>query len=148
MFRGNPNDYAKFVVTRWGDTNGPNNTPGNIIPQAYTVTNVNYYGTAVYPLDYTAQAQVFTPGQLPQNGTAAVLINPGDVEVTCLVGNPIPHTDLSLPPANLTIVLNLTNAAPLVSQEGFPYQVNTANVTLTIVDNAVGPESVVSIPIP
>jgi hypothetical protein len=149
MYRGTPNDSAKFVITRWGDTNGPGNSPGNITPLAYTVTNVSYFGTAQYPLDYRAQAQVFVPNQVPQDGSSAIVINPGEVALTCLVGNPVAHTDLSLPPTNLTIVLNLTNAAVppantnLLSLEGLPYQVNTASVTLTELDNAVGPESVV-----
>ena len=57
MSRNVTNDYAQFVITRWGDLNGPGNSSGSVNPKSYTVTNFTYSGTAVYPVDYTAQAQ-------------------------------------------------------------------------------------------
>jgi hypothetical protein len=154
MYRGVTNDYAKFVITRWGDTNGPSNSPGSINPLLYTVTNVTYFGTAVFPTDYGARAQRIDPagdGVIvpPTNGSSGILIHPGDIDVTCVVGNPVPHSNLSQPPTDVTIIFNLTNNAPcpgctnLVSAENLPYMVNVTTVTATEVDNAVGPETVV-----
>src|SRR6185436_20886634 len=61
MYRGVTNDFAKFVITRLGDTNGPGNSAGNVSSRSYTVTNVTYFGTAVYPTDYGARAQRIDP---------------------------------------------------------------------------------------
>jgi len=147
MYRGVTNDYAKFAITRLGDTNGPGNSASSITPLSYTVTNVNYYGTAVYPTDFRAKAQRLDPagdGALvpPVDGPTAIIINPGDAVVTCAVGSPVRHTNLSATPTNLTIILNLTNAVANKSLEGYDYTVNTAATTLTLIDNAIGPEVV------
>ena len=153
MYRGVTNDYAKFVITRLGDTNGPGNSLGNITSRAYTVTNVSYFGTATYPADYTARAQRLDPlgnGALvpPVDGPTAILFNPGDTAITCAVGNPVRHANLITPPVDRTIIVNLTNtvACPgctnLTSSEGLAYTVGTATATLTEIDNAVGPEFV------
>ena len=153
MYRGVTNDYARFVITRLGDTNGPGNSFGSVTPRSYTVTNVTYFGTAVYPADYGARAQRIDPagnGVIvpPVDGPTAIVLNPGDTTITCVVGNPEPHINLSAPPVNTTIVVNLTNAVAcpactnLTSSENFPYSVGTATATLTLIDNAVGPEIV------
>jgi hypothetical protein len=154
MYRGTANDYAKFIITRLGDTNGPNNTLGNVTPKAFTVTNVSYFGTAVFPTDYGARAQRLDPAgngaiQAPVNGPTAIVFNPGDTTVTCVVGNPVAHADLNNPQADVTIVANLTNQVSgagstngLQSSEGYPYNVGLAQVTLTELDNRVGPEFV------
>ncbi|MFT8131026.1 hypothetical protein, partial [Salmonella enterica] len=41
MNRGIPNDYARFVITRVGDLNGPGNGFNAVTPKSYTVTNFN-----------------------------------------------------------------------------------------------------------
>jgi hypothetical protein len=150
MYRGVTNDYARFVITRLGDTNGPGNSAVAVAAKPFTVTNVNYFGTAVYPTDYRARAQRLDPAGNgiivpPTDGPTAIVINPGDTTVTCVVGNPVPHTDLSVPPVNTTIVVNLTNAVTGLankSLEGDDYTVGTVTATLTLVDNTVGPEIV------
>jgi len=154
MYRGTTNDYAKFVITRLGDTNGPNNTLGNVTPRTFTLNNVSYFGTGSFPTDYGAQAQRLDPSgngivASPVNGPTAIVFNPGDTTVTCVVGNPVAHTDLNNPPVDARIVVNLTNQVSgagstngLLSQEGFPYNVGLAQVTLTEIDNRVGPEVV------
>jgi hypothetical protein len=154
MYRGVTNDYVKFIITRLGDTNGPGSTAGNVVPRVFTVTNVTYFGTASYPTDYKARAQRIDPagnGVIvpPVDGPTAIVFNPGDTVVTCVIGNPVPHTDLTQPPVNLTIVANLTNQVAgagstngLLSSEGFTYNVGTAQVGLTELDNAIGPEVV------
>lgn len=153
MYRGVTNDYAKFVITRLGDTNGPGNSPGNISPTAYTITNVTYLSnatTAVFGRDYTARAQRADPAgdgiiQPPVDGPTAIVVYPGDTAVTCVLGNPVPHTNLGLAPTNLSIIVNMTNAVTGITNttaEGFQYTVGTATVTLTELDNAIGPETV------
>jgi hypothetical protein len=157
MYRGVTNDYAKFVITRFGDTNGPGNSAGNVSQIPYTVTNLSYYGTAKYPDDYRARAQRADPAadgkiQTPVDGPTAIVIYPGDTAVTCIVGNPVMHTNFNYTPTNLTIIFNLTNAVTcgvggactngIPTPEGFTYNVRAATVTLTEIDNAVGPEVV------
>jgi hypothetical protein len=154
MYRGVTNDYAKFVITRFGDTNGPGNSAGSISQNAFTVTNISYFGTANYTNDYGARAQRADPAangkiETPVDGPTAIIIYPGDTQVTCILGNPESHTNLSAAPVNVTITVNLTNAVSgagstnnLPTPEGYTYNVGTATVTLTEVDNAVGPEVV------
>jgi hypothetical protein len=154
MYRGVTNDYAKFVITRFGDTNGPGNTNGNISQIPYTVTNLSYYGTANYTNDYRARAQRADPAadgkiQTPVDGPTAIVIYPGDTAVTCIVGNPVMHTNFNYTPTNLTIIFNLTNVGSasggtlnIPTPEGFTYNVLPATLTVTEIDNAVGPEVV------
>jgi len=150
MSRGIPNDQARFIITRLGDTNGPNNDAVNpIVGRPFTVNALNYFGTAQYPLDYTARAQNFT-GSLPVDGAPGILINPGDAAVNAMIGNPVKHTDTSLKTTNLTVIINLTNICNtgttpgcntnLLSAESLPYQVTTTALTLNEFDNAVGGE--------
>jgi hypothetical protein len=150
MYRGVTNDYAKFIITRLGDTNGPGNSLGSITPRSFTVTNLTYLGSAVLGTDFTAGAQRIDPGgtgviQPPVAGPTAIVFNPGDSVVTCVVGDPVSHTNLNLLPTNLTVVIDLTNAVTGVtntSSEGFEYIVGTDSITLTELDNAIGPEVV------
>jgi len=154
MYRGVANDYAKFIITRPGDTNGPGNSLGNVSAKTYTVTNVTYFGTAVFPADYGARAQRLDPAGdgvvvPPTSGNTAIVFNPGDTTVTNVVGNPVVHTDLTTKPVDVTIIANLTNQVSgvastngLLSFEGYSYNVGTAQVTLTELDNRVGPEVV------
>lgn len=144
MSRGILNDYAEFVITRYGDTNGPGSSYGSVSPHSFTVTNFTYSGTAVFPVDYTAQAQN-VGNQPPVNGTPGIVINPGDVTVTNDVGNPVAHSNLTLAPTNVTIVISLTNSATgtnVTSSQGFAYSVSNNAVTLTELDNTIGPEVV------
>jgi hypothetical protein len=150
MSRNVTNDYAQFVVTRWGDLNGPGNSPGSVNPTAYTVTNFTYGGTAVYPGDYMAQAQRVNYPLNPnnpalQNGSPGIVINPGDVTITNAIGNPVYHSNISAPPNDVTVLLSLTNSVTgtnATSKEGYSYSVLPASVTLTELDDAVGPEVV------
>jgi hypothetical protein len=144
MSRGILHDYAEFVITRWGDTNGPGNSYGSVAPHSFTITNFTYLGTAVYPVDYTAQAQRVDPAgdgvpQLPTDGTPGIVINPGDVTITNDVGNPVAHSNLNLAPTNVTINISLNNGTSL---QGYPYSVSNNPVTLTELDNTIGPEVV------
>jgi hypothetical protein len=150
MSRGIVNDYARFVITRLGDTNGPGSTAAAITPASYTVTNFTYLGTAAFPADYTAQAQRIDPAgngviQLPTDGTPGIVINPGDVTITNVVGNPVAHANLNLPPTDVTIVISLTNSVTgtnAISLQGDSYTVSNNAVTLTEYDNTIGPEVV------
>jgi Immunoglobulin I-set domain len=144
MSRGILHDYAQFVITRWGDTNGPGNSFGSVAPHSFTITNFTYLGTAVYPVDYTAQAQRVDPAgdgvpQLPINGTPGIVINPGDIAITNDVGNPVAHSNLNLAPTNVTINISLNNGTSL---QGYSYSVSNNPVTLTELDNTIGPEVV------
>jgi hypothetical protein len=141
MTRSVPNDHAQFLVTRWGDTNGPNNSSIGINPSSYTITNITYGGTAVYPVDYTAQSQDLVVGSIPVNGTPGIVIHPGDVTITALVGNPVAHPTLTQAPTSVSIIINLgTND---VSAEGDTYSISNNPVTLTEFDNTTGPEVVI-----
>jgi len=144
MSRAVTGDYAKFIITRYGDLNGPGNSPGNVNATSYTVTNFTYLGTAVFPLDYTAQAQNYT-GNSPNDGTPGIQIPPGVTTITNLIGNPVPHSNMALVPTNVTVVLSLTNSATgtnATSSEGYAYLVSANSVTLTEYDNVIGPEVV------
>ncbi|MEO5804029.1 MAG: immunoglobulin domain-containing protein [Verrucomicrobiota bacterium] len=145
MNRGIPGDYAKFLITRLGDTNGPGNSPGNVTPASYTVTNFIYTGTAApFPTDYTAAAQNLPISGIPVDGTPGIVINPGKVIFTNIIGNPVIHANLNIPPTNVTVIITLTNSAGtnLTSLEGSSYSVSNNAVTLTELDNTVGPETV------
>jgi Immunoglobulin I-set domain len=150
MSRGVPNDYAAFIITRFGDTNGPGNSATSVSPTSYTVTNFTYLGTAAFPGDYTARAQRTDPSgngviATPTDGSPGIVIYPGNVSITNMVGNPVSHANLSQPPVNVTIVVSLTNAVTTTnatSSEGFAYSVSNNAVTLTELDNTIGPEVV------
>ncbi len=147
MNRGIPGDYANFIITRTGDLNGPGNGVGSVTPTAYTVTNFFYTGTAIFPTDYAARAQRKTaPGtEVPVNGEPGIIINPGDIIITNIVGNPVAHANLTALPTNVTVIISLTNAVSntnLTSAEGKAYTVAPPTVTLTELDNTVGPEVV------
>jgi hypothetical protein len=157
MNRGIPGDQARFVITRLGDTNGPNNDAVNpIVPRPLTISAVNYFPPAAGSnfmakpgVDFTAQAQKFTGG-LPVDGAPGIVINPGQVTVTAMIGNPVKHTDTSIRSTNLTVIINLTNICNTtttpgcntnqLSAEGYPYLVTTTGLTLSEFDNAVGGE--------
>ena len=73
------------------------------------------------------------------------MISPGDVIVTNLIGNPVAHGNQNLTPTNVTIIISLTNSVTGTtgtSLEGFNYSVSNTVVTLTELDNTIGPEVV------
>jgi hypothetical protein len=153
MNRGIPNDQARFLITRLGDTNGPGNDAINpIVARALTVTNINYLPPAAgaslmarLGTDYTAGAQNFNGGA-PTDGSPGIGINPGAVIINAMIGNPVKHVDTSLRRTNLQVLINLTNttgiATNVTSSEGFAYQVSTTTLTLNEFDNALGGEVV------
>jgi hypothetical protein len=157
MNRGIPNDYARFVLTRLGDLNGPGNDSLNVVPKSFTITNFNYLNPpagaafkANYAVDYTAGAQNFS-GVLPSDGTPGIVINPGDVTIAGMIGNPVKHINTSLTRTNLSVLFNLTNTVAIgsppaftnvVSSENLPYVVAVNSLTLNEFDNAVGGEVV------
>lgn len=157
MNRGIPNDYARFVITRLGDTNGPGNDSLAVVPKTLTVNNINYLAPASGPnfkanlgVDFTAGAQNFN-GNLPVDGTPGIVIAPGAVTVNAMIGNPVKHTNTGLTKTNLQVVINLTNTVAIgvppsttnvLSGENYPYSVTTTSLTLNEFDNALGGEVV------
>lgn len=158
MNRGIPNDYARFVITRLGDTNGPNNDSLSVVPKAMTISSVRLLAPssgasflASNPLDYTAAPQNFS-GSLPSDSSSPSIIIPaGAVTVNAVIGNPVKHVNTSLPRTNLSVVINLTNTTAIgspasttnqLSSESYPYSVSTNSLTLSVFDNAVGGEVV------
>ncbi|HEY4415839.1 MAG TPA: immunoglobulin domain-containing protein [Verrucomicrobiae bacterium] len=129
--RNVPGDYVTFKITRWGDVSVPD----------YTITNINYIGTAVYGTDYTAGAQNFS-GSLLNDGSSGITIHAGDVNVTNAIGNPVQRANINVAPSNLTITLTLTNfdgSTNVTAANGYVYVVSATNsVTLTEYDNALG----------
>lgn len=156
MNRGIPNDYARFVITRLGDTNGPNNDAVNpIVPKSLTVNNIRLLPPSTgasfmanYGVDYTGGPQNFD-NNLPTDGFPGIVIPPGAVTVNAMIGNPVKHTNTGLTRTNLQVVLNLTNNVAIggsttnvTSVEGYPYSVTTTSLTLNEFDNALGGEVV------
>ena len=66
MYNAFSNDFATFLVTRWGDTNAP----------TFTASSFTYSGTAVVGVDYTMPGSVtFNPGDLVQTNYIYPLTN-------------------------------------------------------------------------
>lgn len=158
MNRGIPNDQARFIITRLGDTNGPGNDAINpVVQRAFTVTNIDYLPPASgasfmarLGTDFTAGAQNFNGGT-PSDGSPGIVVNPGDVTINALIGNPVKHLNTNLRRTNLVVLVNLTNTTAIgtppsttnvVSSDGFPYSVSTTTLTLSEFDNALGGEVV------
>ena len=120
MFRGLSNDYGSFVITRLGDTNGPG---GASAPSTLTLTNFTYTGTAAFGTDFLAGAQLAV-GNYPVFGSPGVVINPGDITKTVIVGDPVPTPYGAPAVGNKTIVVGLGPASE-TSQEGSPYTVSS-----------------------
>jgi hypothetical protein len=116
MYKAFSNDYASFIVQRLGDTNAP----------AYTATNFTLTGTAVAGVDYT----------LP----LALTFSPGDVNHTNFfnpLSNGVPPVDVINPAyaGDKTIIAALASG-------GAVYSNTTATATMTILDNADPPGTV------
>src|SRR5262249_13195454 len=102
---------------------------------------------AVPNVDFTALVQKFT-GPAPVNGAPGIVINPGEVTVTGLIGNPVLHPLVNQIATNVTVFINLTNNCAgscntnLLDGGGFPYIVTTPGITFNLFDNALGGETV------
>ncbi len=131
MYRGLSNDYGSFVITRLGDTNGPG---GANAPSALTLTNFTYGGSAVFGTDYLAGAQLAV-GSYPADGSPGVVINPGDVTKTVIVGAPVPTPYGKPAVGTKTIVVGLGPTSE-TSLEGSPYTVSVSTAFLAELDNA------------
>ena len=158
MNRGIPNDQARFIITRLGDLNGPGNDAVNpVVSRTLTITNFNYLAPASgasfmakLGVDFTAGAQNFV-GALPGDGSPGIIINPNLVNIPAMIGNPVKHSNTSLPRTNLQVIINLTNTTAigsppsttnLLSFEGYSYSVAANSLTLNEFDNALGGEVV------
>jgi hypothetical protein len=101
MYRGLSNDFASFIVTRYGDTNAT----------AYTIpaTSFTYGGTATVGVDYAA--------------IGAVTFNPGDQSETVSVSNPV-VTGVYHGNESITVTLNTNAGVPILAGS------QTADLTL------------------
>ena len=156
MLRGVPGDYARFFITRTGDTNGPNGGASLHVPIFYTVTNFTFSGTSAgLGVDYTAGPQkagalgtTIPQDNSPGGPFGSIAINPNETVITNIIGNPVYHTNIYQLPTNVTVIIALTNkVAPpsstnLLSADSpsYPYQAALATTTITIVDNALAVE--------
>jgi hypothetical protein len=115
MYKAFSNDFASATITRLGDTN-----------ISVTTAAFTYTGTAISGTD-------FTPA-------AAVTFNPGDVTLAATI-SPLSN---GVAPVNVTGGLYVGNKTVTVAlPAGANYQTVGANsTTLTLIDNAVPPESV------
>jgi hypothetical protein len=116
MYKAFSNDFASVLLTRLGDTN-----------TSYTVqaNAFSYTGTAVNGTDFTPMA--------------AVTFNPGDLTKTASVSplaNGLPPVDTANPVYTGNKTINVTLAA------GSGYTVGTHSTTLTLLDNATPPSTV------
>lgn len=115
MYNSFSNDYASFVVTRWGDTNAA----------SYTVNAYTGTGTAISGVDYTT----------PQ----PITFNPGDVSYTNYIS---PLMNGQLPVASTTNVYVGNKTAIVGVGNGSGYTAGTNTVALTIIDAATPPATV------
>jgi hypothetical protein len=145
MYRGISNDYASFVITRFGDTNAA----------AYTIpaNAFSYGGTAKAGVDYLALA-------------GAVTVNPGDQIETVLVSNPVVtgvyhgnetilvslNANAPVPvvagSATMTLVDNADPPAPVLWSDPLTSAADSVNWTLTFANTNLGSNTVPPIVIP
>ncbi len=112
LYRGVSNDFAAFIITRYGDTN--NNGNSYVIPaNAFT-----YTGSATVKSDYAA--------------IGPVMVNPGDQTETVMVSGPVVT---GVYHGNETIVVGLNGA-------NTPVPALAGSATMTLVDNADPPATV------
>ena len=114
MYNAFSNDYASVKITRLGDTNA-----------TVTVSSFTLAGTAVEGTDYTVPTPVtFTPGALTETAYIYPLNN-----------GQAPTHSTTLPfTGNKTVVVGIGSSSG--------YTATAATATLTIVDSAVPPETV------
>lgn len=121
MYRGTPGDYAYFQVDRWGDTNISITLPASVF---------SYSGTAVKGTDYTLGVSDVT---FPAGATSEYETN-GNPQLT--PPGTYPYTYVG----NESIIDTMTSGT---SPESIPFTIGpTASATLTLIDNANPPESV------
>jgi hypothetical protein len=145
MYRGISNDFASFIITRYGDTNAP----------AYTIpaTSFTYGGTATLGVDYLG-------------AVGPVTFNPGDQTETVQVSDPVAtsvyhgnesilvtlNTNALLPilagSASLTVVDNSDPPAPVLWSDPLTSAADSVNWTLTFANSNLGPTTVPPIVIP
>jgi hypothetical protein len=116
MYNAFSNDYASFVLTRWGDTNAG----------TFTVSSYTYGGTAVPGVDFT----------LP----AAITFNPGDFSYTNNI-YPLQNGQPPVDSAANPYVGNKTATIAAASGTGFSGS-GTNVAALTILDSANPPTTV------
>jgi hypothetical protein len=114
MYRGISNDYASFVITRYGDTNAP----------AYTIpaNDFVYTGTATLGVDYTGAV------------AGTITVNPGDQTETVQISDPI-ATGVYHGNETIVVTMNTNVGAPIISGTT-EVPVVAGSATLTLVDNA------------
>ena len=111
MYNAYSNDYASFILTRWGDTNA----------NTFTVNNYTYAGTAVPGMvDYT------TPGP--------ITFNPGDISYTNTI-SPLSNGQLPVDNATAPYVGNKTVIIGVASGSGYTGS-GTNTALLYILDSA------------
>jgi hypothetical protein len=116
MYNAFSNDYASFILTRWGDTNAG----------SFTVSSYTYGGTAVPGVDYT----------LP----AAITFNPGDISYTNNI-YPLQNGQPPVDSASNPYVGNKTAIIAAGAGTGFSGSGTNAAI-LTILDSANPPTTV------
>jgi hypothetical protein len=144
LYRGLSNDYAAFIITRYGDTNAAAyNIPANAF---------SYAGTATVGVDYAA--------------IGPVTVNPGDQTETVQVSDPVAtgiyhgnetilvtlNTNAPVPvvpgSANMTLVDNADPPAPVLWSNPLTNAADSTNWTLTFANSNLGPTTVPPIVIP
>jgi len=129
MYRGLPNDFVSFVVTRWGDTNAG----------AWTLPYSAFSpgGTAVYGTDYTGGPQPVSYSTVAAvgNSGSSITIQPGNTTKMVELGLPQSHATFT---GNKTITLSGTSGT---SVEGTNYSFVASTVTAMLLDNLNPPET-------
>jgi hypothetical protein len=116
MYNSFSNDYAAFILTRWGDTNAA----------SFTVNNYTFAGTAIAGVDYTM------PGP--------ITFNPGDISYTNYI-SPLSNGELPVDSTTNPYVGNRTAIIGIAGGTGFAGG-GTNSATLTIIDSATPPATV------
>jgi hypothetical protein len=147
MYRGISNDFASFVITRYGDTNAASySIPAN---------SFTYGGTATVGSDYAAIGPVtFNPGDQTEtvevanpvatgvyhgNETILVSLNSANTGVAVASGSAT---------ANLTLVDNADPPAPVLWSDPLTNPAASVNWTLTFANSNLGPTTVLPVLIP
>ena len=119
MYRGTPRDYAGFQILRWGDTNVAFTIPASAF---------SYTGTAVKGTDYT-------------NPVPNVPVIAGDTVENATNGGPVSSAYPFTYVGNESVIITLSGGT---SVESVPFTIGpTASATMTLLDNAYPPETVI-----
>jgi hypothetical protein len=132
MYRGVTNDFASFIITRYGDTNFSTYT---IPVNAFTLT-----GTAMAGVDYAGILSPVTVTQGDQTETAYVT-NPvckgvyvGNETIVATLNGNSPQTVVG-GPANLTLVDNMYPPAQVLWSDSLQSAADSVNWTLTFANS-------------